>query len=102
MKLSNQSQLVYNLANCARGILNYYIKNYLLYGLTRAVKTLKGSNTHSQNPGGGLGISTNRDQRSIFLGFESRMSVFFWVLVTDAVFFFGLLNNCCISEYFIF
>ena len=54
--------------------------------------------------GGGLGIFTDRGQRSFFFflggGVESRMSVFFWVLVTDAVFL-GLLNNCCISECFI-
>ena len=41
----------------------------------------------------------NRDQQSILLGFESRMSVFFGVLATDAVFFFGLLNNC-FKQYF--
>ena len=63
-------------------------------------------------PGGGLGIFTNRDQRSIVVflfffffggggGVESRMSVFLWGLVTDAVFFW-LLNNCCISECVIF
>ena len=38
-------------------------------------------------PEGGLGIFTDRDQRSIFWGFEFRKSVFFWVLLTAAVFF---------------
>ena len=38
-------------------------------------------------PGVGLGIFTDRDQRGIFLGFEFRKSVFFWVLVIGAVFF---------------
>ena len=38
-------------------------------------------------PGGGLGIYSDRDQRSTFLGFEFRKSVFFWVLVIAAVFF---------------
>ena len=41
------------------------------------------------SPVGELGIFTDRDQRSIFLGFEFRESVFFWVLVTAAVFFLG-------------
>ena len=52
-------------------------------------------------PGGGLGIFTDRNQRSILLGFEFRKFVFFWVLVTDAVFF-RLLNKCCILKCFIF
>ena len=38
-------------------------------------------------PGVGLVIFTDMDQRSIFLGFEFRKFVFFWVLVTAAVFF---------------
>ena len=38
------------------------------------------------SPGGGVGSFKDRDQRSIFLGFEFRKSVFFGVLVTDAVF----------------
>ena len=38
-------------------------------------------------PGGGLGIFTDRNQRSIFLGFEFRESVFLGVLVTAAVSF---------------
>ena len=45
--------------------------------------------------GGELSIFTDRDQRSIFLGFEFRKSVFFWVFATVAVFF-GSLNKCCI------
>ena len=44
-------------------------------------------------PGGGLGIYTDRDQRSIFLGFEFRKSVFFWALVKAAVFFGGCQIN---------
>ena len=35
------------------------------------------------------------------LGFEFRESVFFWVLVTAAVFF-GLLTKSCILKCFIF
>ena len=46
-------------------------------------------------PGGGLGIFTDRDQRSILLGFEFRKSVIFLALLTAAVFF-GLLDKCCI------
>ena len=38
-------------------------------------------------PGGGLGLFTDRDQPRIFLGFEFRKSVFFWVLLRAAVFF---------------
>ena len=52
-------------------------------------------------PGGGLGIFTDRDQRSIFWGFEFRKSVFFWVLHMDVVFF-GLLDKCYIFKCFIF
>ena len=52
-------------------------------------------------PGGGFGIFTDRDQQSTFWGFEFRKSVFIWVLVTAAVFFW-LLNKSCISKYFIF
>ena len=37
-------------------------------------------------PGGGLGIYTDRDQQSIFGGFEFPKSVFFLVLVIAAVF----------------
>ena len=39
--------------------------------------------------GEGLGIFTNKDQQSIFGSFEFRKSVFFWVLLTTAVFFGG-------------
>ena len=54
-------------------------------------------------PRGGLSIFTDRDQRSIFLGFEFRKSVFSWVLLTAAVFFLGwLLDKCCIFKCFIF
>ena len=52
-------------------------------------------------PGGGLDIFTDRDQRSIFLGFEFQESAFFWVLLTVAVFF-GLLDKCCIFKCSIF
>ena len=52
-------------------------------------------------PGGGLGIFTNRDRWSIFLGFQIRESIFLWVLIT-AVVFFGLLNKSCILKCFIF
>ena len=54
------------------------------------------------NPGGGgdgLGIYTDRDQQSIFLGFEFQKSVFFWVLVIAAIFF-GFSNKCCIFKCF--
>ena len=51
--------------------------------------------TYPAGPGGGLGIFTDRDQRSIFLGFEFQESVFFWILVTAAVSF-GLLTKSCI------
>ena len=51
--------------------------------------------------GGGFGIFTDGDQQSTFWGFEFRKSVFIWVLVTAAVFFW-LLNKSCISKYFIF
>ena len=43
----------------------------------------------SLDPRGGLGIFTDRDHRSIFLGFEFRKFVFSWVPVTDAVFLGG-------------
>ena len=52
-------------------------------------------------PRGGLGIFTDRDQRSIFLGSEFQEFVFFWVLVTATVFF-RLLNKSCILKCFIF
>ena len=44
---------------------------------------------------------TDRDQRSIFLGFEFRESVFFgyW---SQILYFLGLLNKSCILNYFIF
>ena len=51
--------------------------------------------TQPFKPRGGLGIFTDRDQRSIVLSFKFRKSVFFWVLLTAAVFF-GLLDKCCI------
>ena len=53
------------------------------------------------NPGGGLGIFTDRDHQSNFLGFEFRKFVFFgyW---SQLLYFFGLLNKCCILKYFIF
>ena len=52
--------------------------------------------------GGGFGISvTEGDQQSTFWGSEFRKSVFIWVLVTAALFFW-LLNKSCISKYFIF
>ena len=57
-------------------------------------------------PGGGLGIYTDRDQRSILFGFEFRKSVFFWVLVKAAVFFGGFQINAvflsvlCLQRYF--
>ena len=41
----------------------------------------------SVNLGGGLGIFTDRDQRSIFLGFEFG----------ESVFFLGTGHSCCIS-----
>ena len=53
-----------------------------------------------QTPGGGLGIFTNRDQQSIFLGFEFQKFVFFCTQLTAAVFF-GLLDKCCIFKCFI-
>ena len=56
-------------------------------------------NVFLEYPGGGLGIYTDRDQRSNFGGFEFRKSVFFWVLVKAAVFF-GLSNKCCIFKCF--
>ena len=61
--------------------------------------------------GGGLGIFSDRDQRSIFLGFEFRKSVFFLVLIIGTVFFrywslmlyfFEWLNKRCILKCFIF
>ena len=39
--------------------------------------------------GGGLSIFTDRDQQSIFVGFEFRNSVFWGVLAIAAVFFLG-------------
>ena len=55
------------------------------------------------DPGGELGIFTDRDQGSIFWGFEFRKSVFFGggVLVTAALFL-GFLNKCSILKCFIF
>ena len=55
----------------------------------------------NKSPGGGLGIFTDRDQRSIFLGFEFRKSVLFGVLLTAAAFL-GLLDKCCIFKCFRF
>ena len=53
--------------------------------------SLHSGHTVALSQRGGLGICTDRDQRSIFGGFEFRKSVFFWggggVLVTAAVFF---------------
>ena len=49
--------------------------------------------------GGGLGI--NKDQRSIFGGFEFQESVFFGYL-SQLLYFFGLLNKSCILKCFIF
>ena len=46
-----------------------------------------------------LAFLKQESEWSIFLGFESQMSMFFWVMVTNV--FFGLLNKCCISECFI-
>ena len=51
--------------------------------------------------GGGHGIFTDRNQREYFWGFEFRTSVFFWLLLTSALFF-GLLDKCCIFKCFIF
>ena len=48
-----------------------------------------------------LGIFTDRDQQSIFGGFEFRKSVFFWVLLRAAVFS-VLLDKCCIFKCFMF
>ena len=59
------------------------------------------SSTFMKVPGGGLGIFTDRNQRSIFLGFEFQKSAFFWVLLTVAVCF-GLLDKCCIFKCSIF
>ena len=50
---------------------------------------------------GGLGIFTDRDQRSIFLSFEFQKSVFLGALLRAAVFF-GLLDKRCIFKCFIF
>ena len=47
-----------------------------------------------------FGIFTDRDQRSI-LGVLNFENLYFWVLVTAAVFF-GLLNKSCILKCFIF
>ena len=69
--------------------------------ILRWSETKKLLDLHQSLPGGGLSIFTDRDQRSIFLGFEFRKSVFFWVLLTAAVFF-GLLDKCCIFKCFIF
>ena len=57
---------------------------------------------HFQTPRSGLDIFTDRDQQIILRGFEFRESVFFWVLVTTAVFFWGLLYKSCILNCFIF
>ena len=38
-----------------------------------------------QHPGGEFGTFTDRDQRSILLGFEFGESVFLGILVSDAV-----------------
>ena len=38
---------------------------------------------------GGSGIFTDRDQQSIFMGFEFQKSVFFELLVTATVYFLG-------------
>ena len=54
-----------------------------------------------ESPGGGPGIFTDRDQRSIFLGFEFRESVFFgyW---SQYCCIFVLLNKSRILKCFIF
>ena len=46
-------------------------------------------------PGGGLGIYTDRDQRSIFwvLNFENLYFFGYW---SKLLYFFGLSNKCCI------
>ena len=51
--------------------------------------------------GGGLGIFTDRDLRSIFLGFEFQEPIFFgyW---SQLLYFWGLLNKSCILKCFIF
>ena len=55
----------------------------------------------SVNLGGGLGIFTDRDQRSIFLGFEFGESVFFFGYWSQLLHFFWLLNKSCILKCFI-
>ena len=59
---------------------------------------------HLKPEGGGLGIFTDRDEKSIWgwegEGFEFRKSVFL-VLLTTAVFF-GLLDKCCSLKCFVF
>ena len=54
-----------------------------------------------KSPGGGLGIFTDRDQRSIFgvLNFEN---LYFFGYCSQLLYFWGLLNNCCIFKCFIF
>ena len=54
--------------------------------------------TDDKSKGGGLGIFTGRDQRSIFGGFEFR-NLYFLGTVTTAVFF-GLSNGYCILKCF--
>ena len=65
----------------------------------KKIGTGPGFNINQIPLGGGLGIYTYRDSRSIFLGFEFRKSVFFWVLVIAAVFFWFSIQ-CCIFKCF--
>ena len=52
---------------------------------------------HYPYPGGGLGISTGRDQQSIFwvLNFDN---MYFLGYCSQLLYFLGMLNKSCISE----
>ena len=64
------------------------------------LNTLKRYNTASQ--GGGLSVFTDRDQRSIFTGFEFRKSVFLGGTGNSCCILFGSLNECCTLKGFEF
>ena len=57
---------------------------------------------HILNPGVGLAYLQTGMSRVFFLGFEFRKFVFLGYCVTAAVFFFGLLDKCCIFKCFVF
>ena len=60
---------------------NEYLLSFPRMGTTRSCLML------TLFPGGGFGMFTDGDQQSTFWGFKFEKSVFIWVLVTAAVFF---------------